>query len=117
MLTLNTHAPDVGHASDCRREYCNQIKQILYRAKRKDFVIRETDNNGQVSRNPDSGDKIIGKWPIATEMDSGDGGNPPTQCQKTNYSLQTSFLPIKSGEKNLAAGPTAMKPATYKLTT
>ena len=51
-----------------RKEYWDHIKQILY-IKREAFLIWETDNNGQVSRNPDTDGKIIGKWTTATEMD------------------------------------------------
>ena len=67
--------PDMRYATETRGEYWNQIKKILYQAKKEDIVIWETDNNGQINRNPENDDKTIGKWAIAKKTAKGAGRN------------------------------------------
>ena len=73
-LIINPHAPDMGRKAETRKEYWNHIKQITHQIKKKDIVIWATDNNGQVSKNTENGNKTIGKWATAKENIIGNGG-------------------------------------------
>ena len=73
LAILYSHAPDVSYETDIGKEYWRQIKQILYQTRKRNIVIWDSDNNGQIGRNSANGDEIIGKWTIATEINTGNG--------------------------------------------
>ena len=91
MVIMNTHSPDVGTSIDIRKLYWGNIKLTIHQLKRKDFLIWETDRNGQVSRNPDTEDKIIRKWTNSNETDDGNGGKLSKYGQ-TNLLMDNTFL-------------------------
>ena len=54
------------YATEIRKGYLGQIEHPLYQTKKKDIVIWATDNNGQISRNPEMATKLFGNGPFLT---------------------------------------------------
>ena len=102
---------------DIRAEYWGNAHPIIYRTKRKHFAIWGTFNNGKVSRNFDTGGKIIGKWTTATEMEKGNGGEiSKTMPKRQPIRYKYLFLPKKGVGGTSIPGPTAAQLANEKLT-
>ena len=75
-----------------------RIELILQQHKRKDFRIWATDNNGQVIRNPDTGDEIIGKCATSDESGKGNGMKLAKYCRNKNMFIDNTYwFPKKGG--------------------
>ena len=56
------------NATETRKEQRGRVNQIM-RLIKKDIVIWDTDNNGQVSKNTENENKAIGDWTTAKEIE------------------------------------------------
>jgi len=62
-------------------------------------MVWETDNNGQLSRSPDTDAKLIGKCTTAKETDKGDVRKLAKYCQKNLFIANAIIL--QKGHENL----------------
>ena len=91
----------MSHAADIRKVYWGQINQILYTAEKKNVVMWATGNNGQISRNSENDDEIIGKWAIATENNTCNGEKSLNTVKPRPFITNTFFYPKKCEAQNL----------------
>ena len=59
-IILNSHSPDMSYAAGIRKGYWGRIKQIPYQIKKRDIVIWESDIDGEIRRNHENDDKLLG---------------------------------------------------------
>ena len=90
-IVINSHAPDMGNATEARKGYCGRIKQILYKTKEGDIAIWETDDGGQVRRNTASDEKTIGKWTTSKENSKGSGAKFSKRCPNNDLFIPNTF--------------------------
>ena len=78
---INTYAPQMCYGRNERDAYWGDVKYILGKIPKNDFVIWATDNNGQIARptsNNDRGEDIytdahVGHWHYAKKREKGNG--------------------------------------------
>ena len=102
ILIINSHTPDMSNAVGTRKEYRRHIKQIMRQIKKQDITIRATDNNGQVIKNTENGNKTIAKWTTSKENNKGTGDKLAKHCDNNNlFVANTSFCQENANIENL----------------